>query len=87
MTNIETTNPVTRIRQTIFHCATQEAFAVLLGTTQATVSRWEQWGRIPGHRQSLIRGKAETMSLAWDDRWFFEVPIAREAPSNEGVKA
>lgn len=67
-------NPVTYIRQEVFGCKTQEGFAVLLGTTQASVSRWEQSGRVPGHKQPLIKSKAKDLDLTWDDRWFFEAP-------------
>lgn len=74
-------NPVEHIRQNVFGCATQEAFARLLGTTQATVSRWEASGRIPGHKQALVRDKAGELALLWDDRWFFEAaPAAASDP-------
>jgi hypothetical protein len=69
-------NPVTYIRQKVFGCETQEAFADILGTTQASVSRWERDERIPGHRQSLVRDKARERGLDWRDEYFFEVPAA-----------
>lgn len=72
-------NPVTHIRQQVFGCRTQEGFAVVLGTTQASVSRWERWGRIPGHKQSLVRSKAVELNLPWDDRLFFEAPATETA--------
>lgn len=67
-------NPVTHIRRQVFGCETQEAFAAVIGTTQATVSRWERWGRIPGHKQPVIRDAAAKSGFPWDDRWFFTAP-------------
>ena len=66
-------NPVTHIRETVFGCKTQGEFALILGTSQATVSRWEEAQRVPGHRQAEIREKALERG-AWDDRWFFTAP-------------
>jgi hypothetical protein len=73
-------NPVVYIRRDLFGCASQDYFAILLGTTQATVSRWERWRRVPGHRQEQVRAAARERGLAWDDRFFFEVPSAAAAP-------
>jgi len=70
-------NPVVHIRTAVFGCKTQDAFAELLGTTQPTVSRWETWGRIPGHRQGLVREAARKRGISWDDRWFFAVAPKR----------
>lgn len=72
-------NPVVHIRESVFGCATQDAWAELLGTTQATVSRWETAGRIPGPKQELIREKARRRRIEWDDRWFFAVPAENAA--------
>ena len=63
-------NPVTHIRKEVFGCETQGDFAAILGVTQATVSRWEASGRVPGHKQDLVRECAKARG-AWDDRWFF----------------
>lgn len=71
------TNPVTYIRCQVFACGTQQAFAEMIGTTQASVSRWERVGRIPGHKQLLIRDAASQRQLGWDDRWFFLVPAPK----------
>ena len=70
------TNPAEHIRTKVFGCSTQDEFGLLLGVTQATISRWEAWGRIPGHRQALVKAKAKERDLPWDDRWFFEAPQA-----------
>lgn len=67
-------SPITHIRTKVFDCATQEAFAKLIGRQQSTVSRWEN-GMEPD-RASLarIREVAIERGIHWDDRWFFEVP-------------
>lgn len=67
-------NPVLHIRRQVFGCETQKAFADLVGTSQASVSRWELWGRIPGHKQPVIKEAAAKSGLPWDDRWFFTAP-------------
>lgn len=67
-------NPALFIRTKVFGCESQQAYADLIGVSQASVSRWEQCGRVPGHRQGRIREKAHELSLTWDDRYFFEVP-------------
>lgn len=67
-------NPVTYIRLHVFDCKSQRAFAEVVGVSQVTISRWENWGRIPGHKQSAVRAAAVSRDLPWDDRWFFEAP-------------
>ena len=75
-------NPALYIRQQVFGCQTQDAFAQLLGASQAAISRWEKDGRVPGRWQDLVRRKANELRLEWDDRWFFSVPsAARRAAS------
>ena len=66
-------NVVTFIRTKVFGCETQSAFADALGTTQASVSRWEAKGHIPGPMQPVIRSKAMARG-EWCDSWFFEAP-------------
>lgn len=65
--------PIARIRQEIFKVP-QAAFADIAGTTQPTVSRWENGELSPDAiEMSRIRQAAREQGLAWDDRWFFEV--------------
>ncbi len=80
-------NPVTFIRESVFGCATQDQFAGLLGTTQASISRWEAAGRIPGLKQELIRDKARERGIAWDDRYFFSSPPTSPSDESEQVEA
>lgn len=70
-------NPVKHIRECVFR-QTQSQFAVTCGTTQATISRWEDAGRVPSHKQLAVRDAAKLLELNWDDRWFFQVPTAIE---------
>lgn len=66
--------PIAFIRQNVFGLS-QAAFAALAETTQPTVSRWENGELAPDTNQcALIRRAAQDRSLAWDDRWFFELP-------------
>lgn len=80
--------PASHIRRNVFGCATQQAFADLLGVTQATVSRWEVDGFISRRGQKAMRSAAETRGIGWDDRWLFMVPPTPandDAPVNEVV--
>lgn len=67
--------PIAYIRTKVFDLR-QTPFAEVAGTTQATVSRWEN-GELEPSRDNLdrIRGAALERGLPWDDRWFFEVPL------------
>lgn len=67
-------NPAIFIRTQVFRCASQQDFAALLNTTQASVSRWEAAGHIPRPKQEAVRTAARTRHLSWEDSWFFEVP-------------
>ncbi|ASW06272.1 helix-turn-helix domain-containing protein [Rhizobium sp. 11515TR] len=61
------------IRTKIFG-VTQAEFASLAGVAQATVSRWEN-GIAPSlDEMKAIRKAAEERDVAWDDRYFFEIP-------------
>lgn len=65
--------PIARIRQEVFKVP-QAAFADIAGTTQPTVSRWENGELAPGAiEMGRIREAAREQGLQWDDRWFFEV--------------
>lgn len=72
-------NPAIHIRTRVFKCASQDEFAVIFGTTQASVSRWERDGRIPAHKQEAVRQAARDRKITWDDSWFFDVPAQAEA--------
>jgi transcriptional regulator with XRE-family HTH domain len=66
--------PIVHIRQAIFGCDTQAAFAGLIGVTQPTVSRWENGVEPDRAAMARIREAAVDRGIDWDDRWFFEVP-------------
>lgn len=66
--------PIEHIRTRVFR-TTQAVFAEIAGTTQASVSRWESGVQTPGQTEmASIRAEAAQRGLAWDDRWFFELP-------------
>jgi transcriptional regulator with XRE-family HTH domain len=66
--------PIEHIRKSIFDVS-QTAFGEIAGTTQASVSRWEQGIQEPSQSEmERIRSEAALRGIEWDDRWFFEVP-------------
>lgn len=72
-------NPIERIRKTIFD-VNQAQFGEIAGTTQASVSRWENGQQEPSlGEMDRIRAAAVDRGLRWDDRWFFEPAPATEA--------
>jgi transcriptional regulator with XRE-family HTH domain len=78
--------PLEYIRKLIFK-ASQSAFGEIAGTTQASVSRWENGELEPGHSEmARIRAAANERGIDWDDRLFFELPTALELtePSKTG---
>lgn len=67
-------NPLLYIRKTVLGL-TQREMAVLTGTKQATVSRWETGELEPDREQmKAIRDEAARREVPWDDGWFFSVP-------------
>jgi transcriptional regulator with XRE-family HTH domain len=72
--------PIAFIRNSVFQ-TTQREFAELAGTSQATVSRWEQGELAPDVANlERIRHAAQARNLEWDDSWFFVTPTERTAP-------
>lgn len=67
-------SPITYIRTQILSL-TQAEFAALIGTSQATVSRWEL-GRFQPNALWLarIRTVVKARGLPWNDEWLFEPP-------------
>ncbi len=66
--------PIEHIRKKVF-AVNQEAFGAIAGTTQASVSRWENGEQEPSQTEmARIRQAALNQGLTWDDSWFFEVP-------------
>lgn len=73
--------PITHIRKNVFQ-VTQTAFGEIAGTTQASVSRWENGEQEPSQSEmTRIREEAQRRELPWDDRLFFEVPQDAEQES------
>lgn len=65
---------IEHIRKNIFQVS-QAVFGEIAGTTQASISRWENGEQEPGlEEMARIRGKARDEGIEWDDRWFFEAP-------------
>ena len=72
-------NPLEHIRSNVFQ-VTQSVFAEIAGTTQPSVSRWERGEQRPDHLEmERIRTEARERGIAWDDRWFFEIPAEQAA--------
>ena len=66
--------PIEHIRKRLFHVS-QATFGEIAGTTQASVSRWEQGSQEPSQSElERIRNEAVLRGINWDDRWFFEIP-------------
>lgn len=71
--------PIEHIRRAVFKI-TQAEFGQIAGTTQASVSRWETGEQEPSQSElKRIRAAAMGRGLDWDDCWFFETPVGREA--------
>jgi len=63
---------IKHIRKTLFK-VTQAEMAVIAGTTQASVSRWEKGQSDPSLDElARIRSEALRRQIDWDDRIFFE---------------
>jgi transcriptional regulator with XRE-family HTH domain len=75
-------NPAQFIREDVFGCKTQKAFADLLGYPQNTISRFEKGTRrLTIEAQNRIRAAAKKRRIKWDNNWFFEVPREAEPRS------
>lgn len=70
---------IQHIRKDILKMSQLE-LAILAGTTQATVSRWERGELEPGLTEmAKIREGARAKGIVWDDSWFFEAPTTGAA--------
>ncbi len=73
--------PIEHIRKNVFGVS-QAVFGEIAGTTQASVSRWENGDQEPGlEEMARIRRAALDRRAEWDDRLFFEEPHPVSAPS------
>lgn len=72
-------NPMRYIRTKLFGLS-QHEFATLIGRTQASVSRWEGGGPFTNEDMAAIRTAAASREMAWNDRYFFELPAEAVAP-------
>lgn len=69
--------PIARIRKELFGIS-QAEMARIAGTTQPTISRWEDGELQPDlHELTLIRAEALRRGLAWSDSAIF--PARRRA--------
>jgi transcriptional regulator with XRE-family HTH domain len=60
------------LRKVVFKMSQQD-FAAICKTTQATVSRWERCEGEPGRIElGLLRKEAQKRKLPWDDRWLLD---------------
>lgn len=72
-------NTISHIRKNVLKL-TQADLAAVVGTNQATVSRWEKGELYPDLSQmNAIRDEVRRKRVKWDDRWFFEAPKAVSA--------
>lgn len=71
--------PLRYIRKHVFRMQQQE-FADHLGRSRVNVSKYET-GLVPLPYEIMerVRGLASEREIAWDDRWFFEVPAQEVA--------
>ncbi|WP_420794815.1 helix-turn-helix domain-containing protein [Azorhizobium caulinodans] len=66
---------------------TQSTFAIVVGVSQGTVSRWETGDLEPSYDHlASIRKGAHDRRLCWDDAWFFREEAA-EWPSQAAEKS
>lgn len=74
--------PIEHIRRNVFQL-TQAPFAEIAGTTQASVSRWENGELSPDQREmARIRDAARERGIEWDDSLFFELPASEPAAAS-----
>lgn len=66
--------PIENIRRNIFKMKRQVEFAKCIGVSSSTVHRWENGAPMTSDNMQLIRDAADRLDIAWDDRWFFEIP-------------
>lgn len=68
--------PIFHIRRDVFK-ENQSRFALIVGVSQATVSRWEKGEQEPTRdKLAMIRDEARKRRIFWSDAWFFEAPAA-----------
>lgn len=69
-------NAILHIRKQVFRLKQRE-FAEVVGVQQSTVSRWERGESFPSlNEMRAIRAAARERGKRWQDRWFFEPPVA-----------
>lgn len=64
---------IRHIRTEVFQLS-QAEFASLAGVGQGSVSRWENGTPLSLQEMQAIREAAIARGIAWDDKWFFEIP-------------
>lgn len=76
-----TVTPIKNIRVNLFG-ATQAEFALIAGSTQPTVSKWERGELSPNLEEAArIAREAKTRGLDWNSDLFFGVPAGQTDPA------
>ena len=66
------------LRKVVFKISQQD-FAMICCTTQATVSRWERCEGEPGRQQlGMLKAEARRRKLEWDERWHLDHTLTKK---------